>query len=453
MKTTSILIVLMSLAHLVCAGQFTSVKGIVKMEKFPGEISLFKVVDGDIEQVATTHIGNNGTFGFLFEPDRAGFYTVGTKDLNHILYIQGGEEVNINLYDKEAKLNGKNTKENKVLYQWMDFSQNIRLKSVYFWLTQSTYKDFFPEFLAFTDQLPAFKQKLQSGNKEFDVLLSKMIDYDVDYYAIMFLQTPRTEHPEKDQRPDFYKTIVSDQKFINDEALQFPRGVRMLSCYTSFGFESAGKKYTTPDDYIRNCLSYLHDNRLKGELVLSNQFSRFKTYEQYLAGMEAYGQYFVTPSQKTRAEAIGTKLYDTRAGNVAADFTYPDVNGKEVSLSDFKGKVVLVDVWATWCGPCRGEIPHLKKLEEEMHGTDVVFIGVSVDEAKDKQKWLDFIEKEELGGIQLLASGWSKITKDYKIDGIPRFMVFDRKGNIVSIDAPRPSNPELKKLLEAELKK
>ena len=86
-----------------------------------------------------------------------------------------------------------------------------------------------------------------------------------------------------------------------------------------------------------------------------------------------------------------------------------------------------------------------------MHGTDVVFLGVSVDEAKDKQKWLDFIETEGLKGIQLLANGWSKITKDYKINGIPRFMVFDKKGNIVSADAPRPSNPELKKMLEAEL--
>ena len=86
-----------------------------------------------------------------------------------------------------------------------------------------------------------------------------------------------------------------------------------------------------------------------------------------------------------------------------------------------------------------------------MHGTDVVFLGVTVDEAKDKQKWLDFIETEGLKGIQLLANGWSKITKDYKINGIPRFMVFDKKGNIVSADAPRPSNPELKKMLEAEL--
>ena len=95
----------------------------------------------------------------------------------------------------------------------------------------------------------------------------------------------------------------------------------------------------------------------------------------------------------------------------------------------------------------------LKKLEEELHGEDIVFLGVSVDESKDKQKWLDFIEKEDLKGVQLLAGGWSKITKDYKINGIPRFMVFDKQGNIVSVDAPRPSSPELKRMLETELKK
>lgn len=80
-------------------------------------------------------------------------------------------------------------------------------------------------------------------------------------------------------------------------------------------------------------------------------------------------------------------------------------------------------------------------------------LGVSVDEAKDKQKWLDFIKKEELGGVQVHASGWSKIAQDYKIKGIPRFMVFDKQGRVVSVDAPRPSSPELKEMLEKELKK
>ena len=205
--------------------------------------------------------------------------------------------------------------------------------------------------------------------------------------------------------------------------------------------------------YENTAMELLQNDRLKGEYLVNNTMRRYKMYNQYLSGMERYGKYMVTPSLKLRAEAIGVKLYESREGGIAAGFTYPDVNGKQVSLADFKGKVVLIDVWATWCGPCRSEIPHLKKLEEEMHGKDIVFIGVSLDEAKDKQKWLDFIEKEGLKGIQLHASGWSKIAQDYKIKGIPRFIVVDKQGNLVSSDAPRPSNPDLKRLLEAELLK
>ena len=152
-------------------------------------------------------------------------------------------------------------------------------------------------------------------------------------------------------------------------------------------------------------------------------------------------------------DELSAKLYVGNKGDKAANFTYPDRNGKMVSLSDFKGKIVVVDVWATWCGPCREEIPALIKLEKEMHGKEVVFIGVSVDEKKDHQKWLEVLDKEGLEGVQLFADGWSQIVKDYKIKGIPRFMVFDREGNVIMIDAPRPSEPALKALLERELDK
>ena len=171
-----------------------------------------------------------------------------------------------------------------------------------------------------------------------------------------------------------------------------------------------------------------------------------------MAQKEKWGK-FLTAEQMARFDEVAASLYKAEEGVKGADFTYPDKDGKMVSLSDFKGKVVVVDVWATWCAPCRKELPHLKKLEEEMKGTDVVFIGVSLDEAKDREKWKKFIAEEQLPGVQLFASGWSHIAKAYKITGIPRFMVFDRDGKIVAIKAPRPSDEALKRLLEAELKK
>lgn len=434
------------------AQKFTSVKGFVKNDRLT-QVELYKTVDGQPELYATSGVAPDGSYGFLFAPQEAGFYAVGDKRMNFMVYVKGGEEVNLDLYADKAQLNGKNTKENKALYQWEDYAADVRLKSVFFDRTISNYEDFFPEFEKFIAGRETLRKGLKSGNKEFDRMLQKLIDYETDYFAVIFLQTPRTKHPQRTDWPDYYHHIVSPDKFTTDEVLQFPYGVRMLSNYASFAHIYKNQKYSNPEEHTQFCLGCLGDKRLKGEYLLNSVFPRYKTYDNYLAGMKQYEEFLVTPSLKTRAETMGTKLYDTRSGGIAADFTYPDVNGKEVSLSDFKGKVVLVDVWATWCGPCRKEIPHLKKLEEEMKATDVVFVGVSVDEAKDKQKWLDFIKKEELAGVQLLASGWSKITKDYKINGIPRFMVFDRKGNIVSVDAPRPSNPALKALLEAELKK
>jgi len=138
-----------------------------------------------------------------------------------------------------------------------------------------------------------------------------------------------------------------------------------------------------------------------------------------------------------------------KEGEPAIDFNYPDTDGNEFSLASFKGNLVYVDVWATWCGPCKAEIPSLQKLEADYHGKDITFMSVSVD--TDKEAWEKMVADKELGGVQLWADGWSKITKDYAIFGIPRFLLFDAGGNVISTNAPRPSSEEIRGLLDANL--
>ena len=136
-------------------------------------------------------------------------------------------------------------------------------------------------------------------------------------------------------------------------------------------------------------------------------------------------------------------------GESYIDFTYENTSGEAVSLSSFKGSLVYVDVWATWCGPCKAEIPYLKTLEQDYHEQNIVFLSVSVD--TDKDQWLKMVEEEALSGVQLWADGWSQITKDYAIFGIPRFMLFSEDGKIISNDAPRPSNEETRELFDKHL--
>jgi len=136
-------------------------------------------------------------------------------------------------------------------------------------------------------------------------------------------------------------------------------------------------------------------------------------------------------------------------GESYIDFTYENTTGEAVSLSSFKGSLVYVDVWATWCGPCKAEIPYLKTLEQDYHEQNIVFLSVSVD--TDKDQWLKMVEEKALSGVQLWADGWSQITKDYAIFGIPRFMLFSEDGKIISNDAPRPSNEETRELFDKHL--
>ena len=131
-------------------------------------------------------------------------------------------------------------------------------------------------------------------------------------------------------------------------------------------------------------------------------------------------------------------------GEVSPSFSYPDTEGQLVSLEDLKGQYVYIDVWATWCGPCKREIPHLKALEEEYSDKNIAFVGVSIDEEEDKEKWMNFVVDNELVGIQIFAdSDWeSKWVRDYAIYSIPRFILLDTEGNIIDAMAPRPSEKD-----------
>lgn len=137
-------------------------------------------------------------------------------------------------------------------------------------------------------------------------------------------------------------------------------------------------------------------------------------------------------------------------GIVSPSFDYENHKGGKTKLEDLRGKYVYIDVWATWCGPCLAEIPHLKKIEEKYHGKNIEFVSISVDVEKDYEKWKKMVTNKELGGIQLFTDkNWnSDFVKSYGINAIPRFLLIDPNGKVVKADAPRPSSITLVELLD-----
>ena len=452
MNKIFILLILNLFSCLTFAQDYSCIKGKCNNENI-NEVKLFRTIDGKCSVLASTKVASDGSFGFLVVPENPGFYAIGDDRFHYMIYLKGGDNVNLNINQKDVSLSGENSKENQMLYKWYDYSSKVRLRAIYYWPTNGTHQEFFSDFHYYLSNLPKFREGLKCGNKDFDDKLLQLTNFETDYFACVYMISPHSQYPTDEEIPDYYKRLFTDKKFQSDVLLDFPDGYHMMSTYTTYASINHKNNAKGLEQHVAHVISYLNHPRLKGEYLLNSYFPRLKTYMDFLKGKQLFGQYIQSRSLKSRLEAIGTKLYNSQVGMKARDFTYPDINGKMVSLSDFKGKVVLVDVWATWCAPCKKEIPYLIKLEEEMKGTDLVVIGVSVDQARDHNKWINFVKEKGLGGVQLHTNGSKQIKEDYKITGIPRFMVFDKEGKVVTIDAPRPSNPSLKELLQTELNK
>ncbi|MBN1111435.1 MAG: TlpA family protein disulfide reductase [Bacteroidales bacterium] len=126
-------------------------------------------------------------------------------------------------------------------------------------------------------------------------------------------------------------------------------------------------------------------------------------------------------------------------GNKAPDFEFSDTNGQKISLNDFKGKYLLIDVWSTTCSPCINEMPYLDKIKEENKDKNIEFVAVCLSE---ETAWKKMLRKLNLKDRQFrVVNGWnSKFRNDYlKSSGVPAYILIDPNGLIIDARAPKPS--------------
>lgn len=165
-------------------------------------------------------------------------------------------------------------------------------------------------------------------------------------------------------------------------------------------------------------------------------------------------QQLASQKQQMAAQAAQAAKAAQMIGQPSPSFAYENFKGGTTKLEDFKGKYVYIDMWATWCGPCRQEIPFLQKVEEKYHGKKIEFVSISIDQAKDHEKWKKMVTDKTLGGVQLFADkDWSSaFAQAFGVNSIPRFILIGPDGKVVDADAKRPSDPELQAQLDTLLK-
>ena len=135
------------------------------------------------------------------------------------------------------------------------------------------------------------------------------------------------------------------------------------------------------------------------------------------------------PEYTEAIQAELNKLSMLQPGQPAPDFAVKDLDGQAVSLSQFKGKVVLIDFWASWCGPCIGDLPNLRKIKEQVAAQPVIFLNVSLD--ANEAAWQQAIAKHEIKGVHVRSN---QVAQAYNVSGIPRYYLVDPQGLIAEND-------------------
>ena len=242
--------------------------------------------------------------------------------------------------------------------------------------------------------------------------------------------------------PSVYSDILPYCKELNQDKLMDVAVVRdvMNAIVEPYNDElkKAAKNFTV-SPYMKELYAAAgYVNKLRGKLS-EEVFNEVNTF---INGMQNQELILELKAKLDQASKL-------MKGRPAIDFEMKDKDGNVHHLSDFKGKIIYLDFWATWCGPCIQESPYFEKLAKEFEGKDILFIPVSTD--KDKAAWTDFItaHKKELPQYNSIDE---KLVAEWAIHYIPRFVIIDKDFNIVDAYAPVPSSPEAKQLLETLIK-
>ncbi|RED48859.1 thiol-disulfide isomerase/thioredoxin [Seonamhaeicola aphaedonensis] len=251
---------------------------------------------------------------------------------------------------------------------------------------------------------------------------------------------------------------INDEELLNNETyLSF---LKNLILYKYFR-KNKRVKYSIQFDFVNEQETFLSE---AGKQILLDSylkgiyFTEKAKFDKYLTKFNEVND---NQEFKNKWRSLVTKQKANRdklnASNKTIGILTNLINDNQLTfeevLSNYKGKVVLVDFWASWCAPCRKEMPHLKDLKSKFNENELKVIEISID--KDFSAWVRALKLEKISNEKdsYIIGNWEKssLYKNYGIKTIPRYLLFGKDGKIIDENAPRPSQLELTELIKASI--
>lgn len=418
----------------------------------------------------------NGQFSFTLNLERNRIVEMIYGSMRMPLYAAPGKDLSVEFtdtYPVQLQINGSVAEENSLLQKFFtqfasDFNDSLLQARALSNTVDAFEMDAFGQKKNESEFLRNSTQK-SLCSAEFISFLEDQIQYH--YWHQLFAFPILNANNNKSVMtvsplPEVMLEGLSKVKLNNDQALISDAYREFLKYYIIYftskanGFNkfqdpslSADKKLAVAKDKLSgSSLAYWQARfitdeceRLSPFMVkkLMNELKELDPNNAYTPAVKAHCDGRSGNALANQTDRENTKP-EQAATNDELDLT--DVNGKPVQLSDFKGKVVYIDFWASWCGPCRGMMPYSKQLHEQLTDKEkkqIIFLYISIDGNKDA--WLKGIKDMDIQGVNVLSPGnWSsKACHYFQINSIPRYMIMNKKGDIVNFNAPRPVEPSL----------